>query len=113
MNVTKIAQYDDSQGLTIQESINAANQRKLRLLSNLELDHRLFLSDDWKKEKEMYPCWSGTFIAYEAPGVAFGKTVGFRDLVVSVPKQFQGRKDCVLVCNHPDFKLKKDRKSVV
>jgi hypothetical protein len=107
--VVRIAQYDDSQGLTLQAAVQAVGQRHLRLLSNQELDQRLVDSDVWKKEKEMYPAWSGTFIAYERPGVAFGKTVSFRDLVVAVPKQFQGKVNCALVCNHPDFTLKDNK----
>jgi hypothetical protein len=102
----RIAEYDGGKGLSMIDSINAANQRNLRILSNPELDYRLVDSDEWKKEREMYPCYSGTFIAYEAPGIAFGKTISFSGLVVNVPKQFRDRKDCALVCNHPDFILK-------
>jgi len=104
--VVRIAEYDNDRGLMIQAAIVAAGQRKLRILSNLELDKRLVGSDQWKSDREMYPCWSGTLIAYEKPDVAFGKIVAFSDLVVNVPKQFRGRVNSVLVCNHPDYNLK-------
>ncbi|RPJ56094.1 MAG: hypothetical protein EHM12_10925 [Dehalococcoidia bacterium] len=54
----------------------------------------------------MYPCWTGTLIVYAEPGAPFGKTVTFRDLTLNVPKQFQGKVNCAIVCNHPDFTLK-------
>jgi len=61
----KIAQYDDGKGLTFQEALAAAAKSKLRLPTNLELDAHL-QGDEWKKEKQMYPCWTGTHIRYKA-----------------------------------------------
>lgn len=102
MELQKIDQYDDGNGLTFQEAIAEAAKRKLRIPSNLEMDARL-QGEEWKKEKEMYPCWTGTLIIYEAPGKPFGKTVEYGGLRVLVPKAFQGKKDIAIVCNHPDF----------
>lgn len=101
----RIAQYDDERGLTMQDAVAEANKRGLRILSNKEIDERL-ASDIWKGEKEMYPCWTGTLIAYEEPGTAFGKTIEFRGLTLKVPQKFQGKKDAAIVCNHPNFTLK-------
>lgn len=103
----KIAQFDGDKGLTFQEAIAKANKRKLRIPSNLEIDSRL-QGEEWKKEKEMYPCWTGTLIIYEAVGKAFGKTVEYQGLTFNVPKAFQGKKGAAIVVNHPDFILKDD-----
>ncbi len=65
MELQKIAQYDDNKGLTMQEALEAVAKRKLRLPTNLEIDARL-QGDEWKKEKQMYPCWTGTHIQYKA-----------------------------------------------
>jgi hypothetical protein len=98
----KIAQFDDENGLSFKDAIAEASKRKLRILSNLEVDERL-KGDQWEKEKEMYPCWTGTLIIYEKPGVPFGKVVEHEGLRALVPKEFQGKKDMAIVCNHPDF----------
>jgi len=105
MQIQKLAQYDDGKGLQFKEAIAEAAKRKVRLLNNLELDARL-QGEEWKQEKEMYPCWTGTLIAYEAPGKPFCKTVEYEGLTFNVPKQFQGKKGRTIVCNHPDFILK-------
>ena len=102
MQLQKIAQYDGGKGLTFQEALAEAAKRKMRLPTNLELDERL-QGKEWEKEKEMYPCWTGTLIVYEAPGKPFGKTVEWEGLRVLVPKAFQGKKDMAIVCNHPGF----------
>jgi len=107
MKLEKIAQYDDGKGLTFQEAIAEAAKRKLRLPSNLEIGARL-QGEGWKQEKEMYPCWTGTLIAYGAPGESLGRIIEFGGLVFNVPKKFQGLRDRAIVVDHPDFILKGD-----
>jgi len=105
MQVERLAQYDDDKGMTFQDAIAAAQKQSVRILSNKEIDARL-QGDDWKQEKEMYPCWTGTFIAYPAKGQPFGKTVEYKGMTFNVPRKFQGKKDRAIICNHPDFILK-------
>jgi hypothetical protein len=85
MEFQKLAQYDDGKGLTFQGAIAEAAKRKVRLPSNLEIDARL-QGEEWKTEKEMYPCWTGTLIVYENVGVPFSKTVQYEGLTFNVPK---------------------------
>ena len=105
MQLEKIAQYDDGKGLMLGESIREAEKHKLRLPANLEIDNRIVNTDEWKKEKEVYPCRTGTFICYEKPDRAFNKTLEWEGYKVLIPKEFQGKAGIALVCNHPDFKL--------
>jgi len=102
----KIAQFDGGKGLNLEAALAVIEKRGLRLPSNLELDKRLNASEDWKKEKEMYPCWSGTFIAYKAPGKPLGDTVEFQGLKVKVPRKWQAKTNVALVCDHPKFSFK-------
>lgn len=103
-NITKITQYDDGKGFDRKSAIAEANKQKLRMLSNVEIDSRLS-SNVCETEKEMYPCWTGTLIAYTLPNQPLGKTIEFDGLIFNVPKKFQGKKNVAIVCNHPDFIL--------
>jgi len=88
------------------EELNAltvAEGKGFAMASNLELD-AILQTDAWKEFQDAFPCWSGTLVAYKAPGVPFGETVEFEGLTFKVPKKFQMKTNCVLVCNHPDFK---------
>jgi hypothetical protein len=105
MQWQKIAQYNDDKGLNFKDTIAEANKRKLRIPNTLELDVRL-QGEEWKKEKEMYPCRTGTMISYMAPGEALGKTIEFCGLKLQVPEEFRENREQAIVCNHPDFLLK-------
>jgi hypothetical protein len=52
---------------------------------------------------------TGTVVIYEARGKALGDSFLYKDKYISIkftiPSQFQGRTDCVLVAEHPDFEL--------
>ena len=103
-DIIKLARYDNGKGMTPHGAQAEAVLRKVRIASNLEIDLRL-QGEEWKTEKEMYPCWTGTLIVYEAPGEVFGKTIQFDSLTFNVPKKFQGLRDRAIVMNHPDFLL--------
>jgi len=105
--VIRLADYENDDGLDFKDTIEKANKQNVRILSNLEIDKRL-KSGQWEKEKEMYPCWTGTLVVYEEPGKAFGKTVECEGLIFNIPKKFQGKKNMAIVCNHPDFVLKEN-----
>jgi hypothetical protein len=71
--------------------------------------------DDVAFLRNHYPVWTGTFVIYEAPNKPFGEKgyYGWEDyyldtnfsLSLAVPEHFRGKKDCVLVVEHPDFDL--------
>lgn len=92
-------------GLSMYEALQRAQQERFRIPSSKEHSQRLVHTDIWKSEKEMYTCWTGTFAAFNRPSVPFGKTWEWEGLKVNIPKEFQGKSDIVLLCNHPDFTL--------
>ncbi len=60
--------------------------------------------------------WTGTAVIFEAPGKHFGDTVVYSSepfwktrpdntIEFSVPEKFQGKVNCALVVEHPDFEL--------
>ena len=102
--VTKLAQYDNSKGLTQKEAISTANRMGSRILANKEFDGRLVLSDTWKSEKEVYPAWTGTLVAFREKGAKLGDVVKYTDsgttYIFEVPKEYQNEKNAILVVNH-------------
>jgi hypothetical protein len=61
--------------------------------------------------KQGLPCWSGTMTAYVEPGKKLGKRVEAADQVsetrwiFSVPEEHIGKKNVILVAEHPDYVL--------
>lgn len=96
MELQKIADFDNN-GLTMEDTIRALQKRRIEIAYTLHLDKRLVHSNQWEKEKEMYPCWCGPFMIYERPGVPFGAKVEWEGYTVLIPKKFQGMKDVALV----------------
>ena len=104
--VTKLAQYDNSKGLTQKEAISTANRMNSRILTNKEFDGRLVLSDTWKSEKEIYPAWTGTLVAFKGKDEKLGDVVKYTDsktntaYLFEVPKEYQKERNAILVVNH-------------
>jgi|GEM_PF-1098741 len=104
--ITKLAQYDDGKGLTQKEAIFAANRMGSRILANKEFDKRLVLSDTWKSEKEVYPAWTGTLVAFGKKDAKLGDVVKYTDsnagitYIFEVPKEYQNERNAILVVNH-------------
>ena len=104
--VTKLAQYDNSKGLTQKEAISTANRMNSRILTNKEFDGRLVLSDTWKSEREVYPAWSGTLVAFKGKDEKLGDVVKYTDsqtnttYLFEVPKEYQKERNAILVVNH-------------
>lgn len=118
-NVKAIAKYDE-EGMTVLEAVKAANAQKATLLSNWGYDLRLVKTDEWKKEKDVYPAWTGTFIAYGDAGEPLGKEIRYECdnniYLVKVPKKFQKLVNHALVIEHgiikgkPAFEFRTTRK---
>ena len=104
--VTKLAQYDNSKGLTQKEAISTANRMGSRILTNKEFDGRLVLSDTWKSETAVYPAWTGTLVAFGKKDSKLGDVVKYTDsnagitYIFEVPKEYQNEKNTILVVNH-------------
>ncbi|MCX6771863.1 MAG: hypothetical protein NTX79_07450 [Candidatus Micrarchaeota archaeon] len=78
------------------------------ILSNKEFDGRLVLSDTWKSEREVYPAWTGTLVAFKGKDAELGDVVKYIDssagitYIFEVPKEYRYEKNAILVVNH-DF----------
>ena len=60
---------------------------------------------DQKYLEENYPVWTGTLVIYEKPDTPFGEQVVFQGITFIFPEHFRGKRNCVLVVEHPDFDL--------
>ncbi len=104
-NVVKIAQYDGKQGLNQRQAVEIANTRRFNLLTNKQLDERLVKTGAWKSEKEVYPAWSATMGAYEAPRKKLANIIQFTDsdtkinYTFEVPENMRNTKDVILAVN--------------
>jgi hypothetical protein len=105
-NIVRIAQYDKNKGLTQTQAIAFANKNRLILVPNKEFDRRLVLTDTWKSEKEIYPVWTGTLVAYGKPGEKLNRFIQYTDqktnitYTFEVPSKLIGAKGIALAINH-------------
>jgi len=94
-----------------------ANDAGLVIASNKRLSKALVGSDEWRSIREVFACWSGTMTAYDKPDQKLGKTIEYVDsetgtrYVFPVPEEHQGKKNVVLVAEHPNFTLETDGKT--
>ena len=104
--VFMLAQYRDQAGLMQTEAIKMANHLGARILSNKEFDQRLVLSDRWKPERDVYPAWTGTLVAFKGKYAKLGGVVKYTDShsgithIFEVPIEYQNEKNAILVVNH-------------
>ena len=93
------------------EALERAAQLGRVIASNKRLDQALVGSEEWESVKEVFQCWSGTMSAYEEVGKPFGEVVEYIDsetklkYLFPVPQKYRGKKDCILVAEHPDYSL--------
>jgi hypothetical protein len=67
-----------SDSITMGKVLMRANEEKLTLVPNREFDRRIVLTDEWRAERNMYPVWTGTLVAYGLPTKA--GTLSFKDI---------------------------------
>lgn len=94
--------YDD---LTFFEALELAKSTGRLIVPNDVHDRILTGIDDEQSIKQVYPTRTGTILIYEKPDKSFGRFVGFEGIVFEVPEQFQGKTNCALVVEHPDFEI--------
>ncbi len=88
--------------LSFIQAIALANETGKLIVPNIVIDRIL------KKARfEIPSVRTGTLVIHEAPDKPFGDTVfyNYHDIGFSVPTRFQGRKNCALVVEYPDFAL--------
>jgi hypothetical protein len=94
-----------------------ATEQGARILSNKELDKILVESDVWKSVKDVFAAWSGTMTAYAEPEKKLGSTIEYQDprskinWIFPVPAGCKGLKNAILVAEHPDYNLVKEKEN--
>ncbi|MEW6748448.1 MAG: hypothetical protein AB1295_01955 [Candidatus Micrarchaeota archaeon] len=108
-----------SEGVPMEEAIRRADEAGLVIASNKRLSKALVGSDEWRGMKEAFACWGGDMTGYDKPDQKLGKTIEYVDsetgirYVFPVPEEHVGKKNVILVAQHPDFTLETDGKTRV
>ena len=104
-------------GVPMEEALAKADEAGLVIASNKRMSKALVGSEEWKRIREVFACWTGTMTAYDKPDQKLGKIIEYTDsntgvrYVFPVPEEQQGKKDVVLVAENPNFTLETDGKT--
>ncbi|MBS3067169.1 hypothetical protein J4450_00580 [Candidatus Micrarchaeota archaeon] len=109
-------QIEFHRDLDLFEAFALAKREGELIVPNIVHDKILIRTTGWRYSDQNYPVWTGTLIIYEKPDTPFEDKVVFirknlfkQDNVYSisfkVPDQFQGKPNCALAIEHPDFDL--------
>src|SRR3989338_2444891 len=105
------------QELDLFEALALAQRENKLIVPNDILDRILAGITDTELLKKLYkgPTWTGTLVICEAPDRPFRKKVTFSwkdensnikySVSFRVPKQLQGKANCALAIDHPDFEI--------
>jgi len=105
-----------------EEGLQIANEQNRVVASNKRLDEQMVKDDKragpLRFERSSRPFWSGTIIAYNAPGKKLGKRIeviypGGNRWIFAVPEAHQDRREAALVAKHPYFTLEVDGRNRV
>ncbi len=103
-----------SDGVQMEEALTKADAVGAVIASSKRLSKALVGSDEWQGIREVFACWTGTMTGYDKPDQKLGKVIEYTDsetgirYVFPVPEDHQGKKNVVLVAEHPDFTLETD-----
>lgn len=106
-------------GVPFVEGLRLAEEKGLVIASNARLDKALGSDEARIMRESSGVFWSGTMTAYKKPGKKLGRSVVYTDpytkqrYVFPVPKDYRGAKDAILVVEHPNYTMEKDRKDFV
>jgi hypothetical protein len=105
-----------TKGVPMEEALQRADDAGLVIASNKRLNNVILRSDKWRGIAEAFPCWSGTMTAYEEPNKRVGKLIEYTDSITGiaytfpVPEEHWGKKNIILIVEHPNFSLVKEGK---
>jgi hypothetical protein len=110
-----------NKGAPFEEGLARANAENRVIASNKRVNRALlgkgrWGSNEYKPVAAAFKCWTGTMTAYGAPGEKLGKAIEYVDPKTSycwlflVPEEHQGKKNRILVAEHPDYTLEIDGK---
>ncbi len=94
-------------GVTFPEALRLVQGRSM--LDNKEADQ--ILQDPTLRAGliGMFPVWTGTMVAYNAPGNCLGSTIAANGLTIHIPPRYQNAVNCALFVTHPNFTLAQQR----
>ncbi len=98
-------------GLNLFEALALAKEEGKLIIPNDIHDRILNERTDMQYLEQNYPVWTGTLVIYEKLDMPFGEHIWvqsdmFDDSIsFTVPEHFQGKVNCALVIEHPDFEL--------
>jgi hypothetical protein len=101
-------------GVPMEEALAKGDEAGLVIASNKRLSKALVGSDEWRDIREVFACWTGTMTAYDKPDQKLGKIIDYTNsdtgvrYVFPVPEEQQGKKNVILVAEHPNVSLVKD-----
>ncbi len=102
-------------GVSSDQLIRDAKTKGVRLVSNDETDR--FLGDimgwSFTSLRMGFPAWTGTLVAYAAPGKELGRFIqysdiytGYRQWFIEVPERHRHKRDVALVMEPGDYEFK-------
>jgi hypothetical protein len=106
-----------AKGVPMEGALVKADAAGSVIASNKRLGKVIVGSEEWRGISEVFTCWSGTMAAYDKPDKRLGTTIEYTDpktgirYVFPVPEEHQGKKNIVLIAEHPDFTLETDGKT--
>ena len=106
-----------SNGVPMEETLRRVDDAGLVIASNKRLSKALVGSEECKSINEVFSCWTGTMTAYDKPDQKLGKTIEYTDsetgirYIFPVPEEHLGKKNVILVVEHPNFTLETDGKT--
>jgi len=101
----------------MEEALRTADEAGRVMASNKRLNGAIAEKGEFRKITDAFACWSGTMVGYDKHDQKLGKTIEYVDeqtgilYVFPVPEEHQGKKNVVLVAEHPNFTLKADGKT--
>jgi hypothetical protein len=103
----------NERGVLMEEAFRRADEAGLVIASNKRIST---VNDSSEKYdfREAYRCWTGTIIAYEKPDQELGKEIEYTNFntnmryVFPVPEEHQGKKNVILVAEHPNVTFVKE-----
>jgi len=103
--------------VTFDEAVRIADAENRVLPSNKRIDQEIM--EDGKFKKLLTNCLTGTLIACAAKGNPLGKNIVYFDSsthhrwIFPVPEDLQGNTDCVLITEHPHYRIEIDRNDLI
>ena len=103
----------NERGVLMEEAFRRADEAGLVIASNKRISD---VNDSSEKYdlRVAYRCWTGTIIAYEKPDQELGKEIEYTNFntnmryVFPVPEEHQGKKNVILVAEHPNVSFVKE-----